>query len=578
MKMISKQSVVACLCLLTLLPQSAFAAEQVGTSASAARDSGFVANKQSVQVVLNALSTKMGKPIILSRQATKKQVSGTFDLASPWQALDRLTEQLALIWYFDGQSVYVYDAGETKNSVVSLRNIDRNALIAFLTTSGLYDKRYPLKGGTGFGPFYVSGPPVYVDIIVNTAAYMDQRFTQQDLGSQRIAVIALRNTFVSDRSYKLRDQSVTVPGIATVIQQILNNASAQPLAVADTPTAPSANTAQRAAAASASKMGGAGAGFNPAAPLPGFGLAHKSVSIEDNAIERISIEAVPENNSLLVKGRPDQIDFIRNLVTQLDVAKRHVELALWIIDISKTSFDQLGIKWGARMDAGSVALRMNPSTLPETALDGNQFLAEIAALNKKGKADVVTRPVVLTQENVPAIFDHNQTFYSKVSNENVAQLEHVTYGTMISVLPRISGDAKEIEMVLNIEDGNGDNSAGASVDGMPLVNNTQISTVARVPRGKSLLVGGYALNQTKVDEQKIPLLGDLPYIGGVFRYKESSADNNLRLFLIEPRVLENGTGWDANVFEAAQNPGSASSVLHTLDKLKEYMDEHALNQ
>ena len=170
MKMISKQSVVACLWLVVLLPQGAFAAGQVSTSTPV--DSGFVANKQSVQVVFNALSSKMGKPIILSRQATKKQVSGTFDLASPWLALDRLTDQLSLIWYFDGQSVYVYDAGETKNSVVSLHNIDRNTLIAFLTSSGLYDKRYPLKGGAGSGPFYVSGPPVYVDIIVNTAAYM----------------------------------------------------------------------------------------------------------------------------------------------------------------------------------------------------------------------------------------------------------------------------------------------------------------------------------------------------------------------------------------------------------------------
>ena len=405
---------------------------------------------------------------------------------------------------------------------------------------------------------------------------MDQRSNQKDPGSQRIAVIALRNTFVSDRSYKLRDQSVTVPGIATVIQDILRNASAKPIAVTGNQT-PNASGAALAAAASAGKTGGIGAVFNTSAPLPGFGATRIPREIDDNAMDRISIEAVPENNSLLVKGRQDQIDFIRNLVTQLDVAKRHVELALWIIDISKTSFDQLGVKWGASVNAGPVALRMNPNTLPETALDGNKFLAEIAALNQKGKADIVTRPVVLTQENVPAIFDHNQTFYSKVSNENVAQLEHVTYGTMISVLPRISGDAKEIEMVLNIEDGSGDNSKGASVEGMPLVNNTLINTVARVPRGKSLLVGGYALNQTKVDEQKIPLLGDLPLIGSLFHYKESSADNKLRLFLIEPRVLENGSGWDSDAFEAAQNPGSASSVLRTLDKLKEYMDGHALN-
>jgi type II secretory pathway component GspD/PulD (secretin) len=144
------------------------------------------------------------------------------------------------------------------------------------------------------------------------------------------------------------------------------------------------------------------------------------------------------------------------------------------------------------------------------------------------------------------------------------------------VLPRISGDAKEIEMVLNIEDGDSDAGKEHAVNDMPLVRNTQISTVARVPKGKSLLIGGYALNKVEAEEQKIPLLGDIPFVGGLFRYKSSLGDNRLRLFLIEPRVLENSAGWDADAYTAAQNPGSASSVFRTLEKLREYMDGHAL--
>lgn len=561
-------------CLLVSLPLGAHAAESAGATAAHANGSGFVAHKDSVQAVFNALSSKMGKPVILSRLAMKKQVSGDFNFASPWNALQLLSEQLSLIWYFDGQSVYVYDASETKNSVVSLHNVELKTLISFLSASGLYDKRYPLKGGAGFGPFYVSGPPVYVDIIVNSAAYMDKRYSNVDLGSERIEVIPLRNTFVGDRSYKLRDQSVTVPGIASVIQSILRAAGEQPV---DGVNRSQTDTADAPAAPAVPKPSLASLVFNPSAPLPGFNPRRTAVSDNAATSQRIGIEPVPENNSLLVKGRADQIDFIKNLVHELDIAKRHVELALWIIDISKNSFEDLGVKWGASLNAGPLSVRMNGSQLPETALDGQKFLAEISALNQKGKADVVTRPVVLTQENVPAIFDHNQTFYTRVSGERTAQLEHVTYGTMISVLPRVSGDAKEIEMVLNIEDGNADNNSQSSVDSMPLVRRTQISTVARVPRGKSLLVGGYALNSTAADGQKLPLLGDIPLIGGLFSYSHNEANNRLRLFLIEPRVLENGAGWDADSFNSAQNPGSASSVLRTLGKLREYMDGHAIN-
>jgi len=565
-----KQSALLCLCLALLAPANTVFAAETQTPIQSARASGFVANKDSLQVLFNALSSKLGKPVILSQKVMRKQVSGEFDLDSPWGALTRLADQLGLIWYFDGQAVYVYDANELKNSVVSLRNIELKELTDFLSKNGLYDKRYPIRGNLGTGTFYVAGPPVYVDIVLNSAAYMDQHNSRQDLGSQKIAVIQLNNSFVSDRSYKLRDQTITVPGIATVIQNILRDGDERALKGVTQEAQPAPESP--ASVAGAAQSAGLGAKFNPSAPMPGF-AARRSVQTEYDA--RISIQAFSETNSLLVKGRPDQIEFIQNLVRQLDVAKRHVELALWIIDVSKDAFEKLGVKWGGGVSAGPLKVELNPD-LPITALDGSQFLAQINALQQKNQADVVTRPVVLTQENVPALFDHSQTFYAQLTAERVASLEKVTYGTMISVVPRLSGDAREIEMVLNIEDGNKDDAAN-NVNGMPLVRNTQISTVARVPKGRSLLVGGYALNDSKSMEQKIPLLGSIPLIGGAFRYRESSSNNRLRLFLIEPRVLENGSGWNAEDYDAAQNPDSASSVVRTLGKLRAYMDSHALN-
>jgi type II secretory pathway component GspD/PulD (secretin) len=575
-----KKSVLVLCSLLALFPLCARAVSPQGDALAATHETGFVARQQSIQAVFDALSSRIGKPMVLSRQAQKKQVSGDFDLSSAWGTLEQLSTQLSLIWYFDGQSIYVYDASEIKNTVVSLRHIQLKTLTDFLQSSGLYDKRYPLKGGAAFGPFYVSGPPVYVDIVVNAASYMDQRYSNVDLGNQKVAVIPLRNTFVSDRSYKLRDQTVTIPGIASVIQSILRAAGelpadsvskSQPPAGGSVPPAPQSAPL----VASDRLLAGAAAVFDTKS-VPELSPRYGS-GREERAVERIGVQPVPENNSLLIKGRPEQIEFIRSLVNELDVAKRHVELALWIIDISKNSFDALGVKWGASLNAGPLSLRVNGSQLPGTALDGSQFLADVAALNQKGQAEVVTRPVVLTQENVPAIFDHNQTFYTKVLGERTAQLDHVTYGTMISVLPRVSGDGNEIEMVLNIEDGSADNNQSATVDSMPLVSNTQISTVARVPRGKSLLVGGYTKNSNQTDGQKIPGLGDIPLLGGLFRSRRSQTDNLLRLFLIEPRVLENGSGWDADRFTSAQNPGSASSVLQTMEKLRRYLDEHALN-
>lgn len=114
---------------------------------------------------------------------------------------------------------------------------------------------------------------------------------------------------------------------------------------------------------------------------------------------------------------------------------------------------------------------------------GHSLLQQYRHLRKR-RAAVVARPVVLTQENIPAIFDNNRTFYTKLVGERTAELDEVTYGTMISVLPRFAS-RNQIELLLNIEDGNEINSDKTNVDDLPQVGRTLISTIARASREKS---------------------------------------------------------------------------------------------
>ncbi|NWD46724.1 EscC/YscC/HrcC family type III secretion system outer membrane ring protein, partial [Pseudomonas gingeri] len=111
-------------------------------------------------------------------------------------------------------------------------------------------------------------------------------------------------------------------------------------------------------------------------------------------------------------------------------------------------------------------------------------------------------------------------------------------GTLISVLPRFA-IADEIEMSLNIEDGS-EVEHGADdgkVQPLPTVGRTRISTVARVPQGKSLLVGGFTRDDYREQVARIPLLGSIPLIGGLFRYRVSSSANTARVFLIQPKEI-----------------------------------------
>lgn len=172
-----------------------------------------------------------------------------------------------------------------------------------------------------------------------------------------------------------------------------------------------------------------------------------------------------------------------------------------------------------------------------STLESTNFIASILALTRDNKAKIVSRPVLLTQENTPAMFDNNRTFYTPLIAERAVELQNVTYGTLVHVLPRFT-QKDEIELSLNIEDGSEvASSDSAEKNTLPTVGRTTISTVARVPKGKSLLIGGYTRGESGENIGKIPLLGDLPLIGGAFRYRQAQNKNTVRLFLIKPREI-----------------------------------------
>ncbi len=89
--------------------------------------------------------------------------------------------------------------------------------------------------------------------------------------------------------------------------------------------------------------------------------------------------------------------------------------------------------------------------------------------------------MILTQENILALFDNNTSFYARLQGERVASLEKVTYGTMISVLLRVSA-SRSVEMEINIEDrglSRGSSGNTADVGGLPQVNRSSINTPSR---------------------------------------------------------------------------------------------------
>lgn len=501
------------------LAQTPLEGTAISSRADLPHDSGFVSRGESSDHLFNAIGTRTRQAIVISNKAKKKRVTGNFNLGQPLQVLSKVTAELGLVWYSDNQSIYIYDAAEQKNAVGRLRSSSLASLNDFLRKSRLADARFPVRGGGADGTFYVAGPPVYVDIVLNAARYLDDLYEGADASPHHIEVIRLEHSFVNGRRYGLRSEEVQLPGIAEVLGGMLQLGNFD--AVVKQPTVAATDQDPVSANAQVQSL------TAPTALRPAIAQTPPSSG-------QAVVLPYAETNSLVVRGTLLQIQQIKRLVSELDTPRKQIELSLWIIDIKKVELDRLGVSWSGSIGIGNrLGIGLNQAGGVST-IDGTRFLADVQALSSKGNAHIVSRPIVLTQENIPAYFDSNQTFYAPLIGERNASLEKVTYGTLVSVRPRISSN-EEVEMQLKIEDGAADSTR--SVGDLPLVNRTMIDTVARVPQQLSLLVGGYTRQSADVSDGGIPGLRRIPWLGRAFSQRNNTQESVARVFLIQPRVL-----------------------------------------
>lgn len=387
----------------------------------------YQAQDESLHTVFTALSEPLGLPIVVSREVARKRLSAALDFDAPQQALETLALQQGLIWYSDGQALYVYDAGEAKSSAVTLRHISVDRLRSLMRRSGLDESRYPLRESTG-RTFYVSGPPNYVDQVLRLAQLMDRQRAELRVAAQAFGVVQVLNTDVADHQYGTSDSPVTVPGMASMIDTLL------------------------------------------ASEYKGL-LSDKS----------LGVIAYPDSNSLLIKGKPAQVSFIQKLVAELDIPKRAIEVSLWWVDVERDELKTLGLDWDTQSKA-STSRVLAP-------LDDSHLMVQISALERRRRAKVTTLPVILTQENVPAVFQDNHTFYLPPPENDKTGWTPVRYGTQVSVLPRFA-EANQIEMRVEVDEGRQMTEPGRR-EKNTAVGRVGVNSVVRVPQGRRLWLGAF---------------------------------------------------------------------------------------
>ncbi|MBS9422198.1 type III secretion system outer membrane ring subunit SctC [Photorhabdus caribbeanensis] len=480
----------------------------------------YLAKGESLRDVLVNFGANYEASVVVSDKVTD-QVNGHFEQDTPQEFLQHLSSLYNLVWYYDGSVLYVFKNSEIQSRLLKLEQTNATELQQALKRSGIWEPRFGWRPDPSNQLVYVSGPPRYLELVDQTASALEQQslLRSEKTGALTVEIFPLKYASVVDRKIQYRDTSIEAPGIATILSRLLSDANITAV------------------------------------------TGEMSSSTGGNHSTRAVVQAEPSLNAIIVRDNPERMPMYAHLINILDKPSARIEVALSIVDINADNLSELGVDWQVGINTGprhiidittsageknegkgkgeSLGSAALGSLVDRRGLD--YLLAKITLLESKGSAQVVSRPTLLTQENTQAVIDNNETYYVKVNGERVAELKSLTYGTMLRMTPRVIqlGNTSEISLDLHIEDGNQKpNSSGR--DGIPTISRTVVDTVARVGHGQSLLIGGIYRDEMSQITRKVPFLGDIPYLGVLFRNTSEQVRRSVRLFIIEPRLIDSG--------------------------------------
>lgn len=525
----------------------------------------MMANEKPVADFLRELAASQGTTAVVDPKVTGV-LSGKFSIRNSAQALlNGICQANGLTWYYDGSFLYIEPAGDARSEVMPITAGNAARINDTLSRLKIADPRYPLAVSERDNTVFVSGPKRYVDSVRQAVKAVERNGAGADGGEIRI--FPLRYAWAADFHIKRANKDVAVPGVASTLRALFSRqrgsmagangqAAAMPISVGperelrlrtgETVNAPKVQYATDAA----------GPDFDGGS-LPGGGSGLPSFQADSRL------------NAVIVRDTPDHMAQYARLIEQMDVRPRLVEIELTIMDISTDTLDSLGIDWrlhgshgdlqigsgdrppltwsSATSEAGQVAgtdangnpLTPNGSML--TAAIGHELrtflLARVNALAQKGRANFVARPKVLTLDNTEAVLENLSEIHVRVQGFQDAGLFSITSGTAVRVTPLIVDEGKGRSVMLTIAIEDGSLSATQSVDNIPVILRRTVNTQALMQDGVSLLLAGFTSEETVNAVSGVPVLGDLPVLGGLFRHTEKTQANMERFYMLTPRLV-----------------------------------------
>ena len=279
-------------------------------------------------------------------------------------------------------------------------------------------------------------------------------------------------------------------------------------------------------------------------------------------------------NTISVRETADKLEEIRRLVTTWDVPVRQVSIEARIVRAQTNVAEDIGVRWGgaaynvdgddvvtiggslgtlqeARDAAGGgsntisfpgalgVDLGVSGEGASSFAIGwgSDDFLVdlELSALESDGRAEVVSQPRVVTADRQTASIKSGEEIpYQKAASSGATSVSFKEAVLSLEVTPQITPDDKIImDLVVNQD------SRGEVTAGIPSINTNEVMTQVLVANGETVVLGGIFQSEVTTQTTKTPFLGDIPYLGRLFKRTEHINERSELLIFITPKIIKN---------------------------------------
>ncbi len=290
--------------------------------------------------------------------------------------------------------------------------------------------------------------------------------------------------------------------------------------------------------------------------------------------ERGAIRVDERTNALLIRELPENIQVIRDIIASLDIPVKQVQIEARIVTVNEGNLDELGVRWGVTKTSGnntvggSIESNLEQVGLYEPA-DGaemiNNFLnvnlgatsanassvafqvaklgsgtlldLELSAMQRESKAEIISSPRLITTNKQPAYIEQGTEIpYLESSSSGATTVAFKKAVLSLMVTPQITPDNRLV-LDLNVtQDRPGDivkTGTGEAV----AIHTQRIGTQVLVNNGETVVLGGIFQHNITNTTEKVPLLGDLPLLGALFRRNYQQMGKSELLIFVTPKVV-----------------------------------------